>query len=223
MAFRRRFRARAPMARRASFNRSPKAMNNGWVGAIDSFVSTTVLNGSWFTDIVFVPLLEVADYGLRESLDPDGLPTKQERTRVLKMVGDIAFTIVPGFDGSDARWRLNWYLARFGKEETDNAVGNSLAGGMFNYDPLQVPGPFLYMQQAILEHHQAVGFASPRFASGESDPQDGHTRRRFNKKLGLPLSTDDELYLVFAATIAQTSENMPIVGCDYTLRFLITD
>jgi len=198
-------------------------MNAGWVGAIDSLLATTALNvNSWFTDVVFVPLLEVADYGLHESLD-DGLPTKQERCRVLKMVGDVSFTVVPGVDGSDARWRINWYLARFGKEETDNAVGNSLAGGLFNYDPLQLPGPFLYMQNSILEHHMATGFASPRFSGGESDPEDGHHRRRFNKRMSLPLKTDEELYLVFAATIGQTTEEMPLVGLDYTLRFLITD
>jgi len=223
MAFRK-FRSQPRFnGRRRGPNRSPRAMNAGWVGAIDSLLATTVLSGSWFTDIVFVPLLEVADYGLHESLDPDGLPTKQERCRVLKMVGDIAFTVFAGTDGSDARWRISWYLARFGKEETDNAVGNTLGGGLFNYDPLQLPGPFLYMQQAILEHHMAVGFASPRVSAAESDPEDGHTRRRFNKKMSLPLKTDDELYLVFAATIAQTTEEQPLVGLDYQLRFLITD
>jgi len=223
MAFRRKFRRFSRPGRGAS-TRSPKNMNNGWVGAIDSFqAGTELFAGSWFTDVAFVPLVEVADYGLRESLDPDGLPTKQERSRVLKMVGDIAFTIIPGFDGSDARWRLSWYLARFGKEETDNAVANSLGGGIFNYDPLQLPGPFLYLQQSILEHHMAVGFASPRVALVESDPEDGHTRRRWNKRMSLPLKTDEELYLVFAATIGQTTEEPPVVAVDYQLRFLITD
>jgi len=167
----------------------------------------------------------VADYGLRESLDPDGIPTKQERSRVLRMVGDLAFRVLPGPESPEllALWRINWYLARFGKEETDNAVGNSLAGGLFNYDPLQLPAPFLYSQQAILDHRMCVGQSVNSPDASAVQPIVGQKTYRFDKKMNLPLKTDDELYLVFGATIAQGDEEAPFVGVDYLFRFLITD
>jgi len=203
-------------------------MNNGWVGATDAFISTTVLGGtgSWFTDIVFVPLLEVADYGLRESLDPDGIPTKQERSRVLRMVGDLNYVLLPGAESPEvqATCRLDWYLGRFGKEETDNAVGNSLAGGLFNYDPLQVPAPFLYSQQAILDHRMAVMVSVNAPAQPPVfQPVLDRKHYRIDKKMSLPLRSDDELYLVYAATIAQGSEEAPAIFTNYLFRFLITD
>lgn len=203
-------------------------MNTGWVAAIDSLVLTTELNGSWFTDVAFIPLIEVADYAFHESLDPDGVPSKQERCRVLRMVGDINWQIHAGTDGSSAIWILVWYIARFGKEETDNAVGNSLAGGLVNYDPLQTPAPFLFKQQSIVEHRMTIGQATPTYVQADPAapgwPQDvGLRSTRFDKKMSLPLKDDDELYLVAAASIGQTSEEAPIVGLNYLLRFLITD
>jgi len=200
-------------------------MNTGWVGAIDALILPTALNGSWFTDIAFIPLLEVADYGLQESLDPDGTPTKQDRSRVLRMVGDINLIMQAGFDGGPCLWNLSFYIARFGKEETDNAVGNSLAGGLVNYDPLQDPAPFLYKQQAIVMHRFVSG--QSLVASIGSDtgwPNDTAVRNfHFDKKMSLPLKTDDELYLVTAGSFSQISEEAPAMGINYLLRFLISD
>jgi len=199
-------------------------MNAGWVAAVDSFFATTTLNGSWFTEVVFVPLIEVADYGLRESMDPDGVPAKQDRARVLRMVGDVNFQVHAGFDGSNAIWVLVWYIARFGKEETDNAVANSAGGGLVNYDPLQTPAPFLFMQNSIVEHRMTVGASIPGIASApERASEIGLRSTRFDKRMSLPMKTDDELYLVFSASIAQTTETPPIVAVNYLLRFLMTD
>lgn len=227
MAFRRKFSGRRggrSFGRRGSFSRSPKSMNTGWVAAIDSLVATTELSGSWFTDVLFIPLIEVADYAFHESLDPDGVPTKQERCRVLRMVGDLNFQVVcPGVQGALAIWIINWYIGRFGKEETDNAVGNSLAGGLVNYDPLQAPAPYLFKQQSILEHHMVTG------TSNESEPafgepaRVGHSSKRFDKKMSLPLKDDEELYLIIGASIGLNTEDPPSVWINYLMRFLVTD
>jgi len=199
-------------------------MNTGWVATVDSLVATTELSGSWFTDVIFIPLLEVADYAFHESLDPDGVPSKQERCRVLRMVGDLNLQVIPpGVQGAQAVWTIVWYIGRFGKEETDNAVGNSLAGGLVNYDPIQTPAPFLFKQQSILEHHMIVG------TSNEAEPAFGEPRRigqstrRFDKKMSLPLKDDEELYLVLAASIGLITEDPPLVGINYLVRFLVTD
>jgi len=80
------------------------------------------------------------------------------------------------------------------------------------------------MQEAIIEHHQAVGLAMPPIASsGDAPVKNGERNYRYNKRMGMPLRTDDELYLVFAATVGQTSEVAPAVFLNYALRFLITD
>lgn len=227
MAFRRKnFRRFGGRGRRGP-SRSPRSMNNGWVAAIDSFLATSVLGGggAFFTDIVFVPLIEVADYSLTESLDPDGTPTKQDRSRVLKMVGDLTFRVIPGLDAEVCLYRINWYLARFGKEESDNAVGNSLAGGLFNYDPLQLPGPFMYSQQAIVEQRQSIGFSTDPTTGNPNQPtRIGQHNYRWNRKMSLPLKSDDEFYLVFAMTSTEAfAEDPPLLAVDYMFRFLITD
>jgi len=195
---------------------------------MDAFVATTELGfGTWFTDVVFVPLVEVADYGLLESLDPDGVPSKQDRSKVLRMVGDLNFIMIPGEGGGGAIWDLAWYIGRFGKEETDNAVGNTASGGLVNYDPLQTPGPFLFKQQAIIQHRYIAGESYPVQINGTDgwalDQRTGIRNFHFDKKMGLPLKTDDELYLILAAGFGQTTENAPEVRVSYQLRFLISD
>jgi len=227
MAFRKRFTGRRggrSFGRRGSFSRSPKAMNTGWVAAVDSLLVSTELSGSWFTDVVFIPLLEVADYAFHESLDPDGVPTKQERCRLLRMVGDLNIQVVaPGVQGAQASWVVVWYIGRFGKEETDNAVGNSLAGGLVNYDPIQTPAPFLFKQQSIIEHHMMVGTSNEQEPAFGEPRRIGQTSRRFDKKMSLPMKDDEELYLILAASIGLSTEEAPFLALNYLVRMLITD
>lgn len=227
MAFRRKFSGRRRSFGRRGTSRSPKAMNNGWVASTDNFlvpVTLDVPSSTFFSDVAFAPLIEVADYGDHESLD-SGLPSKQDRARVLKMVGDIGFIMAAGFDGGFATWHLSFYLARFGKEETDNALANGPGGGLLNYDPLSIGAEYLYRQQAIVEHKFALGQAIPSHTETGFGWPDMHGIRNyhFNKKMSLPLKTDEEFYLVAAGSFAQTSENEPLMAITYRLRFLITD
>jgi len=226
MAFRRRRMSTRRFGRRAPSVRSTKNMNTGWVAKVEVAAFPTVLNLFWFTDVIFVPLVELADYADRESLDPDGVPSKQDRCKVLRMVGDINWQMVAGTGGSHASWTLAWYIAAFGAEEIDNAVGNSLAGGLVNYDPLGSDAQFLFRQQRILMHRQVTGQAHPTLTNGTDLVQapDFPSRNfHLDKRMNLPLKTDEELYLVAAAAFGQTSEEEPQLGLSLLLRFLITD
>jgi len=227
MAFRRRFSGRGRRPFRRGPSRSPKAMNTGWVAQVGVTAHPTALAaGQWFTDVIFLPLVELADYADRESLDPTGVPSKQERCRVLKMVGDIGFQMVPGVGGSEANWSLTWYIAPFGKEEVQNAIANTLGGGLVNYDPLGGEAEFLFRQQRIVEQHHSIGHMWPSIVQDAVVAQAGeHGIRnyRFNKRLGVPLKTDEELYLVAGASITQTTEDEPFLAISMLLRFLITD
>jgi len=225
MAFRRRFFKRPAFRRRNV--RSPKAMNTGWVAQVGVTAHPTALTGGqWFTDVIFLPLVELADYADRESLDPTGVPSKQDRCRVLKMVGDLAFQMQPGDGGSEANWSLTWYVAPFGRDEVQNAIANTLGGGLVNYDPLGGEAEFLFRQQRIVEQHHTIGHAWPAIVQDAVVAQAGEPgirNYRFNKKLGLSLRTDEELYLVVAASFTQITENEPFLAISMLLRFLISD
>jgi len=226
MAFRRSTRRRSfGSHRRGPSVRSPKNMHSGWVASVNNTAVDSqldVVTNTWFTDVLFFPLVEVADYADHESLDPDGTNTKQERCRVLKMHGNVSFIMAAGVGGGGATWHLAWYIARFGKEETDNAVANGPGGGLVNYDPLSETGSYLFRQQAVVEHRFTVGQALPVVLDLTPD-QLGIRNYQFNKRMGLPLKTDEELYLVAAGSFAQTTENAPLMAVAWQLRFLITD
>lgn len=226
MAFRRRFFSKGRRPFRRSI-RSPKAMNTGWVAQVGVTAHPTALTGGqWFTDVIFLPLVELADYADRESLDPTGVPSKQDRCRVLKMVGDLAFQMQPGDGGSEANWSLTWYVAPFGRDEVQNAIANTIGGGLANYDPLGGEAEFLFRQQRIVEQHHTIGHAWPAIVQDAVVAQAGEPgirNYRFNKKLGLSLRTDEELYLVTAASFTQITENEPFLAISMLLRFLISD
>jgi len=204
-------------------------MNRGWVAKSIVQESSTTLDGptqNWFTPVIFVPLVELADYTDKESLDPVGAVSKQDRCRVLKMVGDVNFVGQPRPNESEFTCNLSFYFAVFGQEEVQNAA---LVGptGVVNYDPLDSDGRFLFRQQRIIEQRHVVGDGAPNVFSTENGigwPSNRWLRNfHYNKRLGVTLTTDEELYLVYAASFDAIGEDGPTLSLSLMLRMLVTD
>jgi len=226
MAFRRNNRRFFRPRRSSGRSRSARNPHNNWVGVVGVNLANFELNGGiWFSPVLFFPLIEVADYGEYESLDPQGVPSKQEQTRVLKMVGDININVVAGDDSGPGRATVSWYIAAYGTEEVENALANPSPIGVGNYDPLEADGRYLFTQNRLVEMHQFTGQISPTFATTPpvEPARDLIRSYRFNKRMSLPLKVDEELYLVVSASATVFGEDSPIMGVSRQLRFLLTD
>jgi len=177
---------------------------------------------SFFTDVSFLPLIELADYARTAVEVPTapvgefGIPTKQDRIKVRSIHLDLNFTLIPVNNGASATpitsWYLAWYIFKGSYQDVANAV--ALGGvGLLRYDPVSAFGQFLH-DLPLVRFGSRNGFAraAPTAAidSAQWNIPTVPVKQRF--KTGLSLKTDEELYLVFSAVFAGgLSEDIPPV------------
>jgi len=234
MAFRRRATGFPRFRQRKRFGRSWGGSNKAWVGASANDASVGVLDvssGSWFTDIIFTPIVELADYafgyqGVPPGSGDFGVGSKQDRCTIHRLVGDLNFNPSPGSGGSNAIWSISWYIAAFRFQEIENAIALGPLG-VFEYDPLASGGAYLFRVNRMVMHKFHILWQAPSLSvGGGADVEVGESHMRnwhIDVKMNMQLRTDEELYLVWTGAAGQTTENAPALAMNMALRARISD
>lgn len=168
------------------------------------------VTSSWFTPVVFYPLIELADYAdwadstAVAPVGGFGESSKQDRITVRSVKLDITFSPFPVGFGSTVTpittWFVSWYVCKLSFQETVNAVllGGS---GLLRYDPVSVDAGFLH-QLPLVRFGSRSGVSKFPDNSATEPFSPSFQQYKINKfiPMRMTLKTDEELYLVFAAS-----------------------